>query len=231
MQITINKRSDGFGVLPPRALNPQFKAAFPSAKWDAGARQWVVGPRSEKRLESWIEAVAAKTAEVAQAEAEILTLEEAAKELEQAKHVLTGLQRDLQSLQERCGSLAEVQAALEQRRNQVDAAQADRAHRLAAEAEAKADIDAKLGLMCDRDGVLQAAETMRRIQHSAPTSAGRVRFNEAQDIVRHEVKRIAEAGFAWAFADALIDINYNRPDRDRVEDCRGRYALRPLDKG
>lgn len=231
MQVTINKRSDGFGVLPPRALNPQFRAAFPSAKWDAGARQWVVGPRSGKRLESWIGAIAAKAAEVAQVEAEILTIEEAAKELEQAERTLSELLRDLQSLRKRCGSLAEVQAALEQRRKQVDATQADRAQSLAAEAEAKADIDAKLGLMCDRDAVLRAAETMRRLQHSAPTSAGRVRFTEAQDIVRHKVKHIAKAGFAWAFAEALMDINYNRPDRDRVEDCRGRYDLRPLDKG
>ena len=200
----------------PAPSTRNFRTAFPSAKWDAGARQWVVGPRSGKRLESWIEAVAAKAAEVAQAEAEILTLEESPRISEQAEHVLNGLQRDLQSLQERCGSLAEVQAALKQRRNQVDAAQADCAHRMAVEAEAKADIDVKLGLMCDRDGVLRAAETMRQIQHAAPTSAGRARFNEAQDIVRHEVKRIAEAGFAWAFAGALIDINYNRPYRDRV---------------
>jgi hypothetical protein len=44
MPIAINQRPDGFGVLPPRALNPQFKATFSSARWDAGAREWVVAP-------------------------------------------------------------------------------------------------------------------------------------------------------------------------------------------
>jgi DNA repair exonuclease SbcCD ATPase subunit len=166
-------------------------------------------PRSGKRLESWIAAIGATAKELEQAESDQLTLDEAAKELEQAQLALDKLRRDLKGFEARYGTLAEIQAALEQRRGQIKLAEAERVERTAMEAAARVNIDTDLAKMCDRDAVLKAAETMRRIQHSRPSSANRERFSEAQDAVRREAKRLADSGFAWAFADALIDINYN----------------------
>lgn len=57
--ISISLRASGAAVAFPFELKDAFRAAFPSAKWEPSAKVWTVGPRSVKRLKSWVAEVEA----------------------------------------------------------------------------------------------------------------------------------------------------------------------------
>lgn len=57
MKIEIIKTTGGAAAKFPFELKDDFRAAFPSAKWNGIEKRWEVGPRSVKRLQQWIDEV------------------------------------------------------------------------------------------------------------------------------------------------------------------------------
>jgi len=205
----IIKITDGYAVKFPIALKDAFRTAFPSAKWNASAKQWEVGPRSGTRLQTWVDE-ATETAHRFEAQDE---RDFTAKELEKVRLAI--------KLQiERCGELEALRAETAESRRLLAAGQTELAQASEARQEAEA------GLAAERKAVTDLLESVidmnvvRNAFHvmSANMIPGdrnrKARFEAEREKVKAQRDCLAAAGFACSAINQLAGANVNRPDRD-----------------
>jgi hypothetical protein len=221
----------GFAVSFPFALKDNFRASFPSAKWNPYTKHWVVGPRSGKRLEQWIagaQGAAEAAAQFDQVEYDHAGRVELETELAQLEADLKAKTDEIKTLGKQKRTLAELRAALDASKEalvhvemEAEAAQAE------VEAE-KAAIDALLEPIVNRSALEAAIADMAR-HHQSVGAKAREAFDEAQAIVIRERNKLRAAGWYNEFIEEVADANFNRPDRDNVRSISKTkwYKMRP----
>jgi hypothetical protein len=232
--IEMHTLEKGFAVSFPFALKDNFRAAFPSAKWNPYTKHWVVGPRSGKRLEQWIaatEGAAQAAAHLDQVEYDQAGLAALETELAQVEADLKAKADEIEALGKQKRTLAELRAALDASKEalvhvemEAEAAQAE------VEAE-KAAIDALLEPIVNRSALEAAIADMAR-HHQSVGAKAREAFDEAQAIVIRERNKLRAAGWYNEFIEDVADANFNRPDRDNVRSISKAkwYKMRPYEQ-
>jgi hypothetical protein len=224
----------GFAVSFPFALKDNFRAAFPSAKWNPATKHWVVGPRSGKRLEQWIaatEGAAQAAAQLDQLEYDQAALVDLEAELAQVEADLKAKAAEIEALGKQKRTLAELRAALDASKEalvhvemEAEAAQAE------VEAE-KAAIDALLAPIVNKEALESAVADMAR-HHQSVGAKARECFDAAQAVVIHARNQVRAAGWYNEFLEKVADANFNRPDRDNVRSISKAkwYKMRPYEQ-
>lgn len=209
----IMKVDGGFAIRFPYPLKDAFRAAFPSARWNAREKQWEVGPRSGKRLEQWV-AEAQAAAEQIEAQQE---LDLAIEELDRVRWEIAkvaGQSRELEALR---AETAAARAALHVSRIELEAAGQVRRETEAALNRERDQIARLLSSAIDLAAVRDACRVMAA--NMVPSDRTRkARFEEAREIVKTQRDVLAKSGIACAAINALAGANVNRPDRDHPRD-------------
>lgn len=207
--IQVIKRGEGFAVKFPFALKDSFKSAFPSAKWNPDAKQWEVGSRLKKRLDTWVEeAEAAAASAAANEEAGLI-----AEELSKVKNELARLQKDIGNLDALKAKIQESRSALEEARGALKAAETRKQQAEQETASEKARVDELLASVFDVAAVKQAARTMAANMVPADRNK-KSRFEEARKVAGDARRKLMDAGFTLVALGKLAGANVNRPDRD-----------------
>lgn len=226
--ISITKTQDGFDVKIPFELKDNFKKAFPSAKWNAQDKVWFVGVRSGKRAEAWVQEWAQKAQEVVETAKELKEVEATEKEYQEALRELDKLKQELQERIQRHRALDVMLADINELQAQiVETTKALRAEKSAV-AEKEAEVRNVIENLIDEQAIEQAKATMSRLQGKM-TSANRRMFEQAQDVINGERANLKRAGLGSHGLDDLWRINWNRPDRDKVANCRNVFDVYQLD--
>lgn len=214
----------GAAVKFPFELKDAFRAAFPSAKWNAYDKRWEVGARSVKRLERWIAEV-----EKSGVESEIAARDEAdlsAREIEQLTADLARIAAQAAAARQAKEEADEARARAEELRARLAAAQADldaaKAEAAAAEAAAEAvaaDIDARVSHITTRNEIDfirgRMAQEWRTLK-----SANKDRFEGMQEELLVKHRALKDIGVKCPALILAINANWNRRDRD-LADLRG----------
>lgn len=205
----IIKTTAGFAIKLPYALKDTFRAAFPSAKWNATEKQWEVGSRSGKRLEQFI-AEAGSTAEALQVNEETLMSDS---ELQNIRLSLNSVKSQLKAIEE---IRAEAKAAadlLAAAKAELASTTAEVAAANAALVEEKAQVEALLAGVVDMPAIRKAAAIMSANMVPADRNK-KAAFEAAREEVKVQRDRLAAAGFRCSAIGQLAGANVNRPDRD-----------------
>lgn len=218
--IKIEKIENGYSVRFPYALKDSFKKALPSAKWNANSKCWTVGIRSLKKVEAWAETaeeVAEQIAEEKKAKDELEATEaefnQAIAELKRIKAEITETQKYIEKTKKVLAEIAEI-------KEKVTNAKSELKEEREVQADLSNKIDEILNGILDFDAINEAISKMRRMRASAVTSKNRAVFEEAQNAINEQRQKLKKAGLGSRGLDDLWKINWNRPDRDRISDCR-----------
>lgn len=220
-EITTRQTSDNkTAVSFPFALKDDFRSKFPSAKWDASRKEWVVGSRSVKRLDQWIEEI--NKSEVLDDLNAMEEQELSAKELSETQSALEKIKTDIRKKR---GEIENLDAAIAKKKEaekliveqkEVLAAVAKQVQVRNDEAETKkAAIKEKLEGIIDFDVINDAISTMKRY-HNQVGSPASGQFRDAQEDIKEEIDTLRAAGLESVGLNKLYKINFNRPDRDKV---------------
>lgn len=213
MSITVVTLAEGLMVRLPYSLKDSFKGVFKTAKWDPDAKGWLLGSRSKKRLEQWIEAVGPVISDIEdEAQAELNE-----RELKVLEYDISMLRLELARQKESINSLKASKTLINQAKNELAELQRQREEeRLALERETVASKIA-LDRVCDVDRIITCYQVMVAT-HNVQTSQARNRFKEAAAIIYQQHTKLLSAGFRCAGMEALGNMNVNRPDRDVPKD-------------
>ena len=209
----ITKTSSGFSAKFAFELKDAFKAAFPSAKWDSDERCWKVGVRSEKRLIQFAEEI--KAAEMAIEEADAVEI--AGEKLVEIRDMITKSRKSAEAASEAVGGLAAVKTLTAELNSELAEAKAKEEAQIKALAEKQAEIAKKLHGVVSINQMIGRQQTMAW-NHDWKDRAKATNFKEAKQSAREIAKKLSELGLYSQGLNRLINMNINRPDRDRVRD-------------
>ena len=209
----ITKTSSGFSAKFAFELKDAFKAAFPSAKWDSDERCWKVGVRSEKRLIQFAEEI--KAAEQALEEADAVEI--AGEKLVEIRDMIAKARKSAEAAAHAVGGLVAVKTLTAALSSELAEAKAQEEAELKALAEKQAEIAKRLHGVVSINQMIGLQETMAW-NHDWKSRAKATNFKEAQKSAREIKKKLSELGLYSQGLNRLINMNINRPDRDRVRD-------------
>lgn len=209
----IKKISSGFSAKFAFELKDAFKAAFPSAKWDPDERCWKVGVRSEKRLIQFAEEI--KTAELAIEEADVVEI--AGEKLVELRDMIAKARKSAEAASKAIGGISAVKTLTAELNSELAEAKAKEEAQLNALAEKQAEIAEKLDGVVSINQMIGLQETMA-FNHDWKNRAKATNFKEAQQSAREIAAKLSELGLYSEGLNRLINVNINRPDRDRVRD-------------
>nr|WP_111298259.1 hypothetical protein [Paracoccus saliphilus] len=196
---------DGTKVSFPFELKDAFRKVFPSAQWNAADRAWVVGPRSTKRLEQWVQLV--NESRIVE---KIATREAAALNDQEMRSVRS----NLSSLRDQIAEVASHSVTREEIQAEREKLKPLKAKLAAAKSE-EADLHAAIE---DAIGVSVAfINGLRRNMASGMNgrASGTEVFDEACAQLRQIRERLRVIGIESEQLNASIIANRNRPDRDK----------------
>ncbi len=216
-KIELIKTSSGAAAQFPFELKDAFRKAFPSAKWNASAKQWEVGSRSVTRLEQWIDEV--KKSGIIE---EMNSLEEAdiaERELNDLAAAVASIRASIDAAHvskeradERKAQSQELSEKLEGMKSDLEAAKAKKqASEEAAEAAAQ-DVEARIAHITTPAQINALRATMKK--NFIPKSYATGPFNEAQSKLRAIRDELEEAGIECRAVSLAVSANKNRRDRD-----------------
>lgn len=215
----IEQIATGFAIRFPKPLCQAFKSAFPSARWNSSSFCWEVGPRSGKRLESWVKQVEEKVNALEEMEARVLDAEDVAK----VQNELAYVQRDIDKTLTTIKKLEASKALLENIKNMLVADKdrlaeliSTRKQKNAAAKQVAEDIHEILGQLVDLPKIEAAMNKMRRL-HYCNTVAHRREFEAAQEELREQREILREAGYELMALEWACTANFHRPDRDGLD--------------
>jgi hypothetical protein len=221
--IEIFELEKGFGVKFPFELKDSFKATFRTAKWNGYKKQWEVGPRSKKKLEQWIEIASKAAEEIELADSEELKKEELAKIEADIAKIRAGIANRRKEI-----NAVNVVEMLNSAKEELAKAQAEFEAATTEKSIKLAEAKEMLSRVCDIN-TIQAAISKMKDNHNKVGSKPRGIFDNAQHELIQEYKKIQAIGFrSWGLYD-LINLNFNRPDRDRIDDCSSIYELEKIE--
>jgi hypothetical protein len=211
--IEIIKTLRGHGIRFPKAMKDEFKAAFPSATWKPASGIWEVGPRSLKRLESWVAAVDEQAKSISELEEFKEEAELISTEIERTRFQLAKVLSEIGDIEAFTKLACQSRVLLEQAKSDLSAALE---RKLAANKELQAhrdEVSALLAQAIDLPVVRRAVAVMAR-NHNWQ---GRDKFEEARLIVKNARSQLREAGFECRALNFAASANINRPDRDHCD--------------
>lgn len=218
--IKIEKNENGFNVHLPYELKDSFKKALPSAKWNATAKCWTVGSRSLKKVEAWAETaeiVAEQIAHEKEAKDELEATEaefsEAIAELKKIGEQTNKAKQYIEKTKSVLAEIANIKRQIEKAKIEL---QAERDN----QDELSNKIDAVLDGIVDYAMINDAVATMQRMRRASINSKNREIFENAQSVIDKERAKLKKAGLGSHGLDDLYRVNWNRPDRDKIENCR-----------
>jgi len=211
----------------PKELKNDFRASFPSAKWDPVCRCWIVTKRVRKRALSWAEnaiEAAKKCAELEELELQEEELRrlkglvedlanrvlERRREVEDLRHEILEIQNAKVKEQKLLEMLRAEEEKLESLRQQRDEEQ----HRLE---EQRRKIDEFLSKIIDLPKLKGVVLATFAKYHRLAGSTAHEMFDRAQAEFREARDKLRENGYRLAALDYLCSANFNRPDRDSVK--------------
>lgn len=227
MKPAIQIANDGRAISFPYTLKDAFRAEFPSAKWNPTQKLWEVGPRSKSRLAAW----AAEANETA-------TAALIAEERDFTEAELAATRRQMDEINQRFSESRRSLHELEEVKNRLLATKAD-FERAIKEAESTAvqvlehenAINDLLFSLMDKKAIDAAIACMSNNMNPRLGTA-KTKFLDAQEVIRAERMKLANAGWSCAAIDFLADANFNRPDRDHPQYNRAKdwFNLKPIAK-
>lgn len=219
--ITISSIPSGFAIKFPFALKTEFRTAFPSAKWNADAKQWEVGPRTGKRLQQWADE--AKSAAQAAAANDELDMTEA--ELARVRADLVKAKNEIERSRSNIAELAALKAALAAEQKALTQVKQEQAEAKQQESAAAADVKTMLsGIINFAELAALKAEMARN--HNPANRAAKEKFEAAREKVSKIRATLAAAGWRSEGISAIASANVNRPDRDSVADISEQSILK-----
>lgn len=218
--IKIFKIENGYQVFFPYALKDSFKLALPSAKWDSTQKCWTVGVRSLKKVQAWAETAESLVKDMIVTKQAMDDLESTEQEFSQALAELETLRTKLKSVREITAKKQATLAKLNEIRPQIEKAKIELGKAKAEQDKAELALAELVDGLIDMNAINNAIATMTRMRKSAITSKNRAVFEQAQEVINEQRQNLKQAGFGSRGLDDLWRINWNRPDRDRIGDCR-----------
>jgi hypothetical protein len=207
MTLEILQIESGFAIDIPFKLNDSFKNAVPSAKWNKDQRRWEAGPRSRKRIESWLDEInPSKIVERINAED---AAEMTEKELASVRHELNLIKKSLGEMSEIKERHQRAIDALESVRDDISGAQKSLAEETAEAAKLKADVSAQVASIIKLNDVYAAYATMCKHAGSVG-SVARGSFEQAQNVIQTELNRLRKVGLTSPSMWRLVSLNFNR---------------------
>lgn len=208
------KIEKGFTVKFPFELKDAFRAVFKSAKWNACEKVWIVGPRSEKRLDQWIAECQATSVDFEAVKEENDALLISQRELECLKNMLAVVQSRSESLKKQNDEMANSAQVLAGLKIELEAAQLELEEQTKVTESLQLNLKSQFEKVCDLDVILEAQEDMQRA-YNKTGSVHRSRFNEAQRIIGVQRDNLENIGLdSWGMMQ-LACMSFNRPDRDK----------------
>lgn len=218
MKIKYEQINGGFAVYFSIELKDSFKSTFSTAKWDSVCRCWTVGPRSLKKLQAWIELAQQVEDKLEEEKAQ----ERAAKELTDTEIDIDAMRRSLENIAADSNKLDETLALLAAAKEKLAAAQSEVEAAKAVEKAKENEIKEALNSIIDVKAVFEAVDTMRRTHGKA---RAKYVFEDAQNVIKAELDKLRAAGFESPAMRYWWYANFNRPDRDNVDNAPSFYQL------
>ncbi len=228
---TIEKHSTetGFAVKIPFELKDLFKDNFPSTRWNDKTKRWEVGPRSEKRLDSWIAAAEPQAAAIVAAREALEAIPLAEEELDRLDRQISRLRRELEENVAELRALEVVQADIARRRDELSALQAEATAKQQAVNLSAAEVRSHVSRIIDVPAVQAAIKTLAWTATAARKQMNHERHDEAMLTLRAERHKLLAAGFESDEIRRLLGCNYNRPDRDDTRSTLDKaLTVRPI---
>lgn len=216
-KISYEKIEGEIRVTVPYVLKDDFKAKFRTAKWESSKKVWIIGSRSERRLVSYIEAVAANEQaieELEQAELTLAEIQETVNELKRVKAEAAKIQEEIINLQGKHGELKDVKQQLDKEFKFVERLKNERESAKEAIQTEKAFIEEQLNKFFNLNEVKAAAEKVRKLHNTVGNKEG---FTAAKQPIRDAIEALEAEGLRLLALNFIDEANYNRPDRDGLE--------------
>lgn len=207
--IRVSETANGFAVEFPFRLKDQFKATFPSAKWDPVLKVWIVGPRSRTRLDQWVAAASQVAETIVEAEQAELTEQE----LADVRAQMTSLRQAIEDARGTRNALKAVRELLAADKAKLEEVRETHAQEVHEAKASKQSLIAMLAGIVDFNAVNAAVVKMAKA-HDGVGRRNRDDFHTAQAVIAREHNRLLEAGYRSRGLAELASANFNRPDRD-----------------
>lgn len=218
MSIKTEARDNKHFVFFPFELKDNFRATFPSTKWNPEARAWVVGPRTKKRLDQWIAIV--RDSGVVESLAARDTAELQSKEISELEFELSRLRKEIDiesgSLSEQTDRAARIQAL----RKELEAEQDRLAEIKMERANAQQKADKEKALMTEIvDGVIDLSEvhvqlSIMRKNMGIQKAYASQNYKDAAARLSELYEELTDSGIECEGISTALNANKNRPDRD-----------------
>lgn len=214
------KTTEGAAAKFPFELKDAFRKAFPSAKWNAAAKQWEVGSKSVKRLEQWLAQIDASGVEAELAARDEADLSD--KDVAALAADIDAIRREVAAARAGKTATDEARARAEDLRGKLEAARAEleaaKAEKVAAEAAAQAaaaDVEARVAHIATRARIEGLRSALRK--NWIAKAYARAPFEEAQEELADICRNLRAIGVSCEAARLAANVNRNRPDRDRAD--------------
>lgn len=214
------KTTEGAAAKFPFELKDAFRKAFPSAKWNAAAKQWEVGSKSVKRLQQWIAEVDASGVEAelaARDEADMSDKDVAAlaADIDAVRREVAAARAGKAAADEARARAEELRTVLETARAELEAAKAEKATAEAVARAAAEDVEASVAHIATRARIKELRTDMMR--NWIAKAYARAPFEAAQEELAQIYQNLRAAGVECKAARLAANVNRNRPDRDRPD--------------
>ncbi|AWX14253.1 hypothetical protein CEP49_06665 [Mergibacter septicus] len=200
-------------------LVDSFKAAFKSGKWNAVEKRWEVGSRSGKRLQAWIDEA---NAYLADENEEMLQ-----KDLDHAINVLKAQREILRSRRERTQNAKDLVAELNKVKAEIESVKAEIENEKAEQDKAENAILNIISNVVDVNRIYDIKNKMKNL-HFNRYATDKKNFRELQNEIGNYIEKLAEIGYSSEALEYLYNANFNRPDRDRIDDMPSLVKLKKI---
>lgn len=209
MTIEIIEIEKGYAVKFPFDLKGNFKSVFKSAKWNPDLKRWELGPRSKKRLEQWAQLSAPAAEDIEAAESAELD----AKELAELEAEIDTMRAAIYNARKEKATFEAARAKLDNARDELANAKRELEAEKAAREDQYLQAKALIENACDVNAIFDAHMTMKANAEKVGTGP-RESFKRAKKQLADQQAKLHAIGFRSVGISALLDANFNRPDRD-----------------
>ena len=225
-KISYEKKEGEIRVTVPYVLKDDFKSKFRTAKWESVNKVWIISSKSEKRLISYIAAVAVNEQaieDLEQAELTLAEIEETVAELKRIQSEAAAIQKEIIRLKEKHGELSELRNEFQKEFSNAEELKKEREVAKVSVATERAFIDEQLNKFFDLNEVKAAAEKVRRLHNQVGNREG---FIAAKQPIRKAMEALEAEGLRLLALNYIDEARYNRPDKDGIDKMPAEYWYR-----
>lgn len=211
-------------VKVPFEIKDSFRSAFPKAKWQSDTKLWLVDKAFQERLIEWageaqkrLEEINEQLAELAEKKISNKELEALEEEISLIKYRIKAKEQELRSAEECIKAIGESKAIIKSLMPQLEVAAKNLEAAEKEKAKALLEHENFLESTLDMPAIHSAITSLARNHNPARGQVARSKFKEAQETIKAEADKLASAGLKLVALEYLLGMNFNRPDRDAVE--------------